>query len=263
MVEKTLIFHFYIPKEYKENIAVRMHLECLKRYSHIFDHALFVLSVNDDSRHLVNEVEKDIIDCGFDKDLHFKVRDNDGYYEARTFKEEIVDHLGDLDGLVFFAHSKGISNVVDFPERTENIMKWVYGMYYYSFEFMYEVEKKMIGTFFGRFTSLFGPFLQKCTWDTRGGAHFPGTFYWLNPAAICNDLKNNEIELPHFADRVYAERFPNIYPFNDGKGKVSSHMYRWINEYDFYRSSIDALVNYFGDAEEYFKNYNEIMEKIK
>lgn len=265
MVEKTLIFHFYTPIEYKENAAIRMHLECLKMYSHVFNHAIFIIAVNDETIHLVEEVEKDIIGCGFSGDVRFVVAENDAYCEARTFNEWIYEKLNDYDGLVFFGHTKGVTNVVKYPDYSENTMHWIFALYFYSFEFIEEMEAKMIGAAFGYFRTFFGPLLMKCppiNGKNSEIAHYPGTFYWMNTRRLNEDIENGRARKMMLKDRFFAEDIPTCYRFRDYADNLDSRMSMWLNHTDLYHGNFDEIIKFYGDYDLYMEKYNEIRKDI-
>lgn len=205
MVCKTLVFHFYAFEGFKENCANRLHFSCLKYFSNVFDKSLFVISVDDISNSdLIKEAEHEIIDCGF-KDVRFKVVHNDVYREGRTFKEEIADKMDKFEGLVFFGHNKGITNVMNDKMNSESILKWIAGMYYMNLHFVEEAEKKLISEFK---YSLYGAYkVESPKIENKNNTWYAGTFYWLNPRRLSNNLRQRGISVPPLHDRGYAEFF--------------------------------------------------------
>ena len=265
MVEKTLVFHFYVPCDYKENSAIRMHLECLKMYSHVFNHAIFIISVDDKTIHFVEEVEKDLICCGFSGDVRFVVSENDAYCEARTFNEWIYKKLNHYDGLVFFGHTKGVTNVVKYSDYSENTMQWIFALYFYSFEFIEEMEAKMIFAAFGYFRTFFGPLLMKCPQvdgvDSET-AHYPGTFYWMNTKRLYDDIESGRAKKMSFKDRFFAEEIPTSYKFYDYAENLDSRMSMWMNHTDLYHCDFSEIIKFYGDYDLFYEKYNEIRKNI-
>lgn len=265
MVEKTLIFHFYVPVDYKDNIAIRMHLECLRMYSQVFNHAIFIIAVNEGTRHFVEEVERDIIECGFSGDVRFVVAENDAYGEARTFNEWIYERLKDYNGLVFFGHTKGVTNVVKYPEYVNNTMHWIFALYFYSLEFIEEMEAKVIGAAFGYFRTFFGPLLMKCP-NVNGvdseAAHYPGTFYWVNTRRLSEDIESGCAKKMLIKDRFFAEDVPTSYKFYNCAKILDSRMSMWMDHTDLYHGDFDKIIRFYGDYDLYMERYNEIIKKI-
>ena len=259
MVKRTLVFHFFVPKEYKENVAIRMHLECLKRYSHVFDSAIFSICFEDNDMSRAEEVEKDLMDCGFIKDVRFVLVENSQLTESITLKTHIIDRLGDIDGLVFFGHTKGVTNVKTFSYDVESKLKWIYSLYFYNLEFVDEMEKNLlysypyISTFFGAL---------RTTMDDGITFHYPGTFYWINPMNLYNDVKSGLVTIPKLANRAFSESLPLIYKTSNTCHAVACHNQGWMEWYDLYNGNMDAVINLFGDEDLFFKNYNDISKQI-
>lgn len=203
MITKNIVFHFYAPEGFENNEAIKIHLACLKRYSHIFDNALFIISVNDiNDTALIGAAEKAIIDCGF-RNIKFKVSENDCYCEAVTFKKEIIDKLGSFDGITFFGHTKGVTNVVNPNMDKISVLKWVAGMYYLNLNFVEEAESVLVKEFK---YSMFGAY--KVVDDKIENANrrwYAGTFYWINTNRLANNMKQRGIQIPRLHDRGYAE----------------------------------------------------------
>lgn len=267
MIEKLLVFNFFVPDDYETNLAIKMHLECLKRYAHVFDRVEFYLSTRSDDKSLMLRAKKDIFSLYQWKDIKMKVLDNNDFCEASTFKENIIDKIDKFNNtLIFFGHTKGTTNVVNFSYCAEHFLKWVHALYFYSLEFVDEMEKRLLYAFHGRQCSLFGPLMSICD---DGHPVYPGAFYWLNPMAVTNDLRSGEIKIGKLADRIYAEAFPGNYKTYEISGfqmsKVNGHncIYSRGEQFDMYSCNFDDVVRYFGDYESFFAQYNEIMEKIQ
>ena len=184
MITKNIVFHFYAFEGFRDNEAIKLHLSCLKRYSGIFDNALFVISVDDTSDTvLIGDAEKAIIDCGF-RNITFKVSENDCYCEATTFK-------------------KGTTNVVNPNMDKISVLKWIAGMYYLNLNFVEEAERVLIKEFK---YSMFGAY--KVVDDKIENANrrwYAGTFYWINTNRLSNNMKQRGIQMPRLHDRGYAE----------------------------------------------------------
>ena len=260
MIKKTLVFRFFVPSEYKENVAIRMHLECLKRYSHIFDTAIFSICFENDDMSRADEVEKDLMDCGFVKDVRFVLEENSPLTESLALKKYVLDRLEELDGLVFFGHTKGVTNVRTYSYDVESKLKWVYSLYFYNLEFMSDVERNLIycypyvSTFYGAL---------RTTMDNAVSFHYPGTFYWINPMNLYNDVKSGLVTIPKLASRAFAESLPLIYKESDTCHAVACYEQNWMYWYDLYNGDMDAVIKLFGEYDLFYEKYNEIIDKIK
>ena len=267
MVKKQLVFYFHVPDDYETNVAIRMHYACLYRYRDIFDAAEFFISYTEESKKYEMAVKYSLLNIFHDKDVRFKDVENGDFREATTFKENIVDKLDKFDNtIVFFGHTKGTTNVVTFSESSERFLKWIYALYFYSLEFMYEVEKKLIAAYHGRMRSLFGSLMTRLP---GGRVMYAGTFYWINPMAVANDLKFDSVTPVKFADRLYAEMFPTMYGdgvINDTYiSKVDGHscIESNLGDFDPYHDDFDEIIKYYGDYDLFMKNYNELIKEIQ
>ena len=203
MIVKNLVFSFYTFKGFMENEAIRLHLKCLKRYSHIFNNALFVISIKDTSDiGTIKETEKAIIDCGF-RHIKFTVSQNDYYCEGKAFKEEIIDKIDSFEGLTFFGHTKGVTNVENPKMGKVSILKWIAGMYYLNLNFIDEVERMLIKEFT---CAMYGAYkvIDKGI-ENANNRWYAGTFYWINTNRLSNNMRQRGRKFPKLHDRGYAE----------------------------------------------------------
>jgi len=260
MEQKTLVFHFWSPAEYKESPVIRIHLECLKTYSHIFDRAIFVIAKHNDCKATFSEIMHDIIDCGPWKDIQFEVEERpDLYCEVYTAKKYIMDRLGSIEGIVCFGHTKG---VVDYKHHGDPALMWTYAMYFYTFEFMDEVEFELISSHYGIKRAFYGPFMTR--FQDTGRAHYSGTFFWMNPALVYNDIMSG-IAKPYKPDyRGWVENLPMMYEFDEVMGRLYSHdgKWRWFECSLYEYPTFNAVIKYFGEYEAFIEKYNVLMKKI-
>lgn len=231
-IKKRLIFYFYTFNDFMNNPAIKIHLKCLKYYSHVFDEALFIISIDDkNNSKLIFDTEIELLKLGFNN-IQFKIHKNNAYCEAEPFYNEIVSKLKTLDGLTFFGHTKGVTNVLNPSCVIESINAWILGMYYLNLEFIDEVEKSLLYEPY-RF---YGAFLCDATQSVLKQYLYAGTFYWINCSAIYNDVIKGNHSLPCCIDgRGFAEEFPGLlYNWNNGTQGLYSHDNRILYEFDFY-----------------------------
>jgi len=271
MVDKTLVFHFYVDPLYKNKISYKMHFACLREYSNVFTNAIFILSMdNKNDTSLINNVEKDIINCGFSCPINFDIAENDEYREVKTFKNYIIDKLDTYNGLVFFSHTKGTTNIDKYEWMTENYLHWIFSLYYYYYSLEYaddEVIKKLIENYGGHKRAMYGPM---GSYAVNGKIFYPGTFFWLNCKKIKEDEVNGYIRIPLLYDRSYAECFPQIY--NNGIYDVTTHWDKimdgteqFLNEqtkslYD--ETDWGGMAEFYMDRENYEKVYNKLRNSL-
>lgn len=232
MIYKNIVFHFYTFNGFENNEANVLHLSCLKYFAGIFDHAKFIVSVDDvKDIDLIKKTEKAIISCGF-KNIEFKVSKNDYYREAKTFSEEIINGIGNYDGLTFFAHNKGITNMMDPKINRSSVLKWIAGMYYMNLNFVDDAENELINKFKYSFYGSFKVVSDKI--ENKNKTWYAGTFYWINTNRLSNNIKQRGIKVMRLHDRGYAEMLPGeldelasykeiyLYPFdyNDAGDRI-------------------------------------------
>lgn len=265
MTGRHLIFYFYAMPDYKDNPAYKMHFACLKRYSSVFDSAHFFISVDDVSdKELITNVAVDIVSCGFVENLKFTVMENTLYRESIVFKEEIADKLDNLSGLTFFAHTKGVSNVLKQEYNVDSILGWIFGCYYFSLEFLDEVHTQMqiFQPFCQRY--FYGPFLKNVPKEegggTKYGTEYEGAFFWTNCRALKDYMDDNGLKVPVNFGRFYSERFPGeIFSIDSFHVGGHSYTYHYGSEFNLYEDSFNVAKLMYDDDYETFKNeYDKI-----
>ena len=228
-MNRTLVFHFYTFENFLQNRAINIHLRCLKQYHNVFDNAIFVISVDDIKNHeLIQETERQIMDCGFEN-IKFIVKQNNEFREAQTFYDEVILNLDIFDGIVFFAHTKGISNYAQFPNNAEDLDAWIYGLYYLNLNFIDETENFFNGIipkmFYGAFLHVD---INEVNWEKVLG-YYQGAIYWLMPSTILEELKRGRLPMekvyPKLENRICAENYPMslCYWRDNGVYNLGSH----------------------------------------
>ena len=257
-MNKKLVFAFYVPENFYSDI-INLHFNCLEKYKNSFDsvEVVFILDENYNAENLL-EAENRFAKIFLGKPLSFSMVPNTKYREAIVFYEYVAKKLADNE-LVFFAHNKGITNVVKYD--VNQVYTWVIGMYYYSLNFMDEVEDMLLNK---KFMS-YGPFLtqnEEPENPTKYGWYYIGTFFWVNGKKVWQYMKNNDIELPVMGDRFYGEEFlANIFP-SWPYVTAGSHETRFLkNANDFYHNAVQYLNWCYSPEEDGFnKFYKEITD---
>lgn len=256
MLKKKIIYHFFIPKDYETNIAVKLHRECLKMYCSVFDSAIFYIAYDPETEKYVPELKEFLFNLKDWEDIRINVVENDVYCEAKTFKAEVYDKRAEFnEELVFFGHTKGVINVSTYKYNVENILKWAFGGYFYSLEHVDDAVKELL---YG-YRTFYGSFLMEN--KELENAMYAGTFYWVNPLRI--DTTKQIGKIPEkLSGRTFAEDFPSYFYFKDGDG----YLYSWNNAYlfetDFYNCEFDRVISFLGDYEQFMEKYNEIRSRI-
>lgn len=260
-IKKRLVFYFYTFENFMDNRAIKIHLKCLKKYSNVFDNALFIISIDDvNNSPLIFETETELLKLGF-KDIRFKIHKNNGYCESQPFYEEIVRNLKYLDGLTFFGHTKGVTNYAKSDVNIESIDAWLLGMYYLNLEFISEVEYRMTYSV----SRFFGAFLMDNTKSTDVKWLYSGTFFWLNCQMIYLDEITNKIEIPSYChQRGFAESFSGmLYEWDPKTQVLGSHGGMFLYRHDMYSDTTDLLTFLVSDDVKGYEDFkNEILENI-
>ncbi len=281
-MHKILIYYLYVTDDFFERITNLANIECLRRYSHVFDEARIYLSLDDTGNlPLINKVEHVILDLGFNGNVSFNIHKNDDYRESRIVKEEIADKLKELDGnLVFFAHGKGYSNLDTGYEKT-SMLHWIVSCYYLSLEFAKEGtdlitgmntfsaygshplvmvgEKKLPGDYLTKDEQYLGRI--KYHWC------YSGTFFWLNPSKLYDHLAIFKQEIPLIFDRYYSEKFlGNVMSYeSNATGHNFIYLYAGNNMYNdgVAESCTRFILREEEDINRYYEFYNGILNEIK
>lgn len=262
---KRLVFHFFLHPSWKSLKCVRLHLNCLKKYSFIFTHALFVISVDDiNDTDMILEFEHELLNLGFKGEIEFKVRENTKFYESKTLDEEIVQKLPELDGITFFGHSKGVGNELFDSVSWTQLETWIAGLYFLSLEFYYEAENKLYGVH----GVTYGPF--KTHWldyDNTNHWVYSGTFFWVNTRRLYDKLDREGKHIRFCNDRFFSELFlGDVLPFDEQtefSNVVGSHNESYlhgtdINYYDYVTDYIKMINN---DRD--YKNFLKFLEEVR
>ena len=278
-VTRRLVFHFYANKGWQGNIANICHFNCLKHFSNVFDEATIVVCDGGAGEESISEAKHLFVDIFDSIPVTVKTAQNTHYFEAETFYNEIVSKAGKLDGITFFAHNKGVSNVNDKDKSKTAILSWICGLYYYGLNFADEAEKELTAD---KRTTFYGPYLMTASYiKNKSNLWYAGTFYWVNAGRL---LRNSD-ELPCIYDREYAERMPGdvldreFLKTHNNRILIDSDLYRnWIyfaklsstsdDEYRGFLAFRDEMMGFFKDEPKYtvltcnFGKY-EIMREIR
>jgi len=273
MITKRLVYHFYAPKGFETHPVYKIHQYLLRKYSNIFDKALFAIAVEDvNDNEQIKKAKKFLIESDI-KNIDFRVEQNSYLYEVGTFDKYILKQLDNLDGMTFFAHSKGINDYHEEDKSVEAIYLWIFALYYLSLKFYKEGEKMMFAT--NEDSCFFGGLLAKYTEKERNDKHFPknnamyiGTYYWLNCKQIYSVHKN---ELPYVYNRFYAENFPGsiCHPYNF---ELYSHNYMMLKgdfteDCPIFSSSenVEAYITSIlteDEKAEFYEEYNQMIKEL-
>ena len=268
-----LIYHLWIPKEPDEKMKkmLDIHFTCLRDYIHLFNEVLFVLSIDDiTDKETIRKYEDRLLSLGYRGDLQFKIIDNDP--EAReglTYYNEIINNLDILDGITFFAHDKGLTNVKDKP--FDSIAQWVTFMYWDNLRDIELVKSRLLnnvelcmGTL-----ALKSPFLSnKNKW------YYVGSFHWCNFQRLGYFMKNRGHVIPTYPDRIVAENFLGDHLnldtdlSNHSITPTAAYFYETDKPgcFDFYKNAPNLIKKYLNNDtlyKEFIQYYNKVSKNGK
>ena len=279
---KILIYYLYITDDFFDRIVNLANVECLRRYSHIFDEARIFLSIDDvNNLTLIKKIEHLFIDMNFNGNVKFIIHKNDEYRESRIVKEEIADNLKSFgEDIIFFGHGKGYSNL-DTGYDKASMLHWAIGCYYMSLEF----EKEALDSITGMNTfSAYGSFPLIMQADKKlpddylskdelylGRIKYrwcySGTFFWINPAKLYDHLAIFRQETPLIFDRYYSEKYLGNVMSYGANACGHNLIYLWHTNNMYNDGVAESCIRFILHDEEeiakYYEFYNKILNDIK
>ena len=260
-MNRKLVFSFYINDNFHDEIN-EIHFKCLNHFKEAFDLADISFIVDEGyNKEYLREAQDRFLSMFLGKNISFSIVPNNEFRESKVFYDKIATRLKDED-LVFFGHNKGVTNVLKYDRQ--EIYIWVTGMYYFSLNFMDDVESRLLNEKY----YCYGSFLskndepEKCN---KNGWYYVGTFFWINGKKLYQYMVNNEIQLPVLSDRFYDEEFlGNIiptWPLVMAASWGNRYLVNCGNFYEYASSYIKILCG--EDIEEYKKFYKLILPNGK
>ena len=270
-MKKKLVFFIYIPDNkgakatVSESKILSLHFELLRRFHNVFDEAVFVLSLKKEflgDKELIITWEKAIMELGY-LNVRFKVEENTDFRESKALYEEVVNSNDNKGKLVFFGHSKGMSN-----EYNESLIKLICSMYYFALSKPEEI------TYFlnAREHVYYGfPFLT-AQWNEikplevipKYRYYYYGTFFWINYSLLKEVMNNKKREWPVLVSRFYSENFPaNTIEFELACSYRNTYALSGQNLHLVFDEFFDGWIKYLPDGEDVKKKFNEFVENVK
>lgn len=263
-MKKRLIFFIFVDVQYKNTKYYDLHLYNIEKYINCFDYCTFHLSLReftDDNLAFANEIIQRITGFAADKNLEFKFRKNTVFREADCFEEEVISRIkNETKEIVFFGHARGLSHGMN-----QSDLMWITSMYYFNFEFAFEVDKHFLDVssrpqkiFYGfPFSDCDGFRGEKFNW------FYPGTFYWIKCDSVKYFSKLFNLELYTKHDRCFAEDFPGCSFPSDF---AATHKNNIVNErYLFginYKSAIDEYFKKIGGDDGFYEYYGNVCKYL-
>lgn len=277
-MKKTLIYHLYCGDDFIENPANMIHFICLNNVINNFDEVRFVIAVDKlGNFDLIKNAMNWILGLNHFGEKKIRVTRNTDLYEVETFKTEFLERYEELDGMVFFAHNKGTTNINRDGIFQMNVARWICGMYYYNFEYLKEIEGLFTGTlrapevFYGTFLQNFSKERQcqvHAMPNNTSGLIYSGTFYWINMPKYKNCRKMGIIKDVEADSRFFAEEYPGMFfdRYAYGCG-ITSHNDAILdaityNIYNLTEEQWGEVLEILGDAEGFASFSNEVLLKL-
>lgn len=286
-MKKVLLYNFYVNDVVTDNKNYIIHKECLKHYRDVFDKMIFYISITDlNDKESLNSAIDMIKEICEGKSFDLKIRQTTFLCEADVFNHELIENRQSYkDSFVFVAHTKNVTRLTKNLEVSaplgwnghdtvpESVIKWCIGSYFYSLNFINEVEKKLLGCplspdlFYGPFLTQFDESNFSEINITKSKCFYVGTFYWINMTKFNNLIDLDKIKLPVVDDRYFFEILPSVICNRyDWGGGLSSHNEVCItSEFDLYKmndSEWDYLISILGDGYDYWNFYGKIRQTV-
>lgn len=218
---QRLIFSFYLTNDNLYNEINQLHLKLLSRYINRFDESIFCIIVDDDiNQETIKDLQKQILNMDI-KSVMFKIYPNTNYRESYVLYEEIAKKLGDLDGLTFFAHNKGISDT--FGE--ENIKTWIAALYFFSLETPLPSNALNGPIIYGPLKSVGCNYKFRFSIQNKFDWVYCGTFFWVKGQELNSYIKFWDREIPDLNSRWYSELFlGNLITANEAESYNNAYL---------------------------------------
>ena len=244
---KRMVYSFYCSKSEASFFYEELHFKILERYINIFDEVIFCIIIDDvNDIETIKRIEKKVISIR-NKDVIFKIYENTNYRETDVFFNEIFLKMSELNGITFYAHSKGRGVM----NNIEEVIGFITASYYFSLEDITDVDKY---SFYGSFKMLnnspIGNIYPKYQW------FYVGTFFWGDYQKIYNENKN---KFPLYSSRWFNEMLPgNLYSHEECGSFNNEYIDATVKPNDPY----ELLIRTHGNNEkinDFFSFYYEIV----
>lgn len=201
--KRRLIFSFYLTNENLYDEINQLHLRLLSKYMDRFDEIIFCIIVDCDVKYsVVNELQKIIVNMVC-KNITFKIYENTNYRESYVLYNEIATKLNILDGLTFFGHNKGISDVFGI----DNIKIWIAALYFFSFETELPSNELNGPMMYGPLKSVGCNYKFRYAIQNNFDWTYCGTFFWIKCQEVASYINFWDRKIPSLTTRWYSELF--------------------------------------------------------
>lgn len=185
-----LIFAYYIMNEISD--LHKFHINMLANFINIFNYIDFYLLYDNDNENKIEEHKNFIISILKRNDINFiKIQNNSILREGQIYKKYIIDKLNNYNELIFFAHTKGVTNIVNL-ENISNTKLWIAIMYFYNMNYFKNVIEDFLynkSLSWGAIYNYDKNNITKYHWQ------YTGSFHWINCKELLKYINENSIDL--------------------------------------------------------------------
>lgn len=186
-----LIFAYYIMDEITD--LHKFHLGLLSNVINIFNYVDIYLLYDDKNK--IKENKDYIISKLNRNDINFiEVKNNPNLREGQIYKNYIIDKLDQYDELIFFGHTKGITNSVNL-EQIYNTKLWIAIMYYFNIYYYKEMSEDFL---FNKSLSWGAIYNYDENNTTKYHWQYTGSFQWINCKELVKYIKDNNIDISEY-----------------------------------------------------------------
>ena len=263
-IKRNLVYHLWIPENMSENYRhiLSIHLNCLKQFMPVFTDIKFVLSYDKKDDEVIKRLQRELFGDGFVGNISFVLSENCPFQrEGKTYYDEILSKMDNLDGVTFFAHSKGVTNLDKANVIRENVEKWITFMYWMNLHYtelnVLALSKPHIvssGTF--KFEIRYG--FTKNNWTYLGG------FHWINTKKLYDYVCGVK---PKSIDMGLSELYlgDNLPLNNDFSYSLNGLRFTYDDDPDcLYTKDIDGVISILlpneNEREKYYNFHNEMLK---
>ena len=200
MMKLHWVYVLYIKDENCNDIVYEWHYKLLHQYSKIFDSIHIIININEQlyfESDIVYRIKSKLIDILDNNNIELTVEfNNPNYREGEFYKKYVYEQLEKFkDTLIFFGHSKGVTNQSNY-DYINNSKLWIYSLYYLNLNWIEEMKRKLVDEpnyiFYG------GLYFKDYRHNNINNWFYSGSFHWVNPKRLLKYFKDNNVDPSQF-----------------------------------------------------------------
>lgn len=265
-MNKILYFYFWVSTDFDDNIAVKTHGYCLKKYIGVFDECNFIVALDNmlDMKSIKKAIAWiDSVVCG--KKYNVRFTKNTELRESVIVLEDFLPKMiTNQDEIIFMAHMKGITNVNQHFRNKISVLRWIISMYWYSLEYTDDINNFASSNKY----VMYGPLLTNFSSRERYGnlGHnkmYIGGFYWLKPKDFLKNCLYDEKIPQNRIGRFLGENLTMC--LNDETLLSHNNICTVGEKYDLYKDYNKKwleLLSELGDGDNVFNFQNKVLLEV-